>query len=122
MKGREQLMKILENNAIKWKCVEHPAVFTVDAMMEHLTDIDGLVTKNLFLKDKKKKLWLLTAVHSKDVKLAEVGKKVGAPGGLRFADESIMIEKLGVEQGCCTPLSLINDEQKDVRFIVDADL
>lgn len=115
-------MEMLESNGITSHCVEHPAVFTVDAMIEHLKDIDGLVTKNLFLKDKKKKLWLLTAVHSKDVKLSDVGKTVGAPGGLRFTDESVMIEKLGVAQGCCTPMSLINDVNKDVKFIVDSDL
>lgn len=66
--GRKALMDLLANNSITSKLIEHPAVFTVETMMEHLGDIqDGLVTKNLFLKDKKKKLWLLTAVHSKEV-------------------------------------------------------
>ncbi|XP_066923617.1 prolyl-tRNA synthetase associated domain-containing protein 1-like [Clytia hemisphaerica] len=122
-RGRNALMEILTNNNIQHKVIEHPAVFTVDEMMKHLTGIeDGLVTKNLFLKDKKKKLWLLTAVHSKEVKLAEVAKTVGAPGGLRFADEAIMIEKLGVAQGCATPLAIFNDSNNDVRLIVDSDL
>ena len=121
--GRKALMDFLTNNSITSKVIEHPAVFTVNTMIEHLGGIeDGLVTKNLFLKDKKKKLWLLTAVHSKEVKLAELAKTVGAPGGLRFADESVMIEKLGVAQGCATPLAIFNDSENDVRLIVDSDL
>lgn len=121
--GRKALIELLTNNNITSRLIEHPAVFTVETMMEHLGDIqDGLVTKNLFLKDKKKKLWLLTAVHSKEVKLAELAKTVGAPGGLRFADEAVMIEKLGVAQGCATPLAIFNDSSNDVRLIVDSDL
>jgi len=121
-KGRVELMQFLKNLSIETKLIEHPAVFTVETMMEHLTDIEGVITKNLFLKDKKKKLYLLSAVHTREVKLADIGKKVGASGGLRFADEAIMIDKLGVAQGCCTPLSLLNDGEKEVKFIVDKEL
>ena len=33
-----------------------------------------------------------------------------------------MIEKLGVAQGCATPLAIFNDFGNDVRLIVDSDL
>lgn len=37
-------------------------------MMPHLQDVSGAVTKNLFLKDKKKKsLWLVSARHDRQV-------------------------------------------------------
>lgn len=43
-------------------------VFTVEEMMPHLQDVKGAVTKNLFLKDKKKKgLWLVSARHDRQV-------------------------------------------------------
>ena len=113
-------MALLEKLCIDTKIVDHPAVFTVETMMPYLENIEGLVTKNLFMKDKKKKLYLLTALHSREIQLNDIAKKVDAKGGLRLADESIMIEKLGVAQGCCTPLSLFNDEAKDVRFICDS--
>ena len=77
------------------------------------------LAKNLFLKDKKKKLWLLSCLETREVKLNDIAKKVGAPGGLRFADESILTEKLGVGNGCVTPLALFNDKAGAVRFIVD---
>lgn len=121
-KGRKELVELLNKLAIVTETVEHPAVFTVEAMMEHLGNIDGLITKNLFMKDKKKRLWLLTAVYSQEVKLNDVAKKLGASGGLRLADEAIMIEKLGVAQGCCTPLSIFNDVGNDVRLVVDSKL
>lgn len=45
-----------------------PQVFTVEEMMPHLQDVSGVVTKNLFLKDKKKKgLWLVSVRHDRQV-------------------------------------------------------
>lgn len=43
-------------------------VFTVEEMMPHLQEVSGAVTKNLFLKDKKKKsLWLVSTRHDRQV-------------------------------------------------------
>lgn len=121
--GRKELMEYLDKLGIKSETVEHPEVFTVEAMMPHLKGLNGAVVKNLFMKDKKKKgLWLITVLHDREVNLNELAKKVNAPGGLRFADESILMEKLGVGQGCVTPLALFNDVNHDVKFVLDADI
>ena len=118
--GHEELMAYLQNIGITPEVIEHPEVFTVEAMMPYLEKCDGVVSKNLFLKDKKKKLWLLSAEADRAINLSEIAKKVGASGGLRFADESIMIEKLGVAQGCCTALALFNDVDHNIKFILDS--
>lgn len=55
-------------------------VFTVEAMMPYLEQIPGAICKNLFLKDKKKKLYLLSCVHDVEVKLNDIAKAVGASG------------------------------------------
>ena len=115
------ITEILEKLEIKSNLIEHEEVFTVEAMMVHLEKCNGLVCKNLFVKDKKKKrLWLIVAKHDQVVSLNEVAKKVGAAGGFRFADESILKEKLGVTQGCVTPLAVCNDKDCDVTVILDS--
>ena len=92
-------------------------------MLPHVQHLPGAICKNLFLYGKKKKdLWLMTARHDVDVKLGDVSKKVSAPGGLRFADEAKLIDKLGVKQGCVTPFALINDKNNDVKFLIDESL
>ena len=120
--GKEELLfDYFRANGIAFANVEHPEVFTVEAMMPHLTNVKGAVCKNLFLKDKKKNLYLLSAVHDKDIKLNDVAKAIGAKE-LRFADESVLLDKLGVTQGCVTAFALINDLGKDVKFVVDKSL
>ena len=85
---------------------------------------DGAISKNLFLKDKKGKLYLLSALHNKPINLSDLGKKLKLPSGsLRFASEDLLFETLGVRQGCVTAYALINDmENKKVTFLLDQDV
>ena len=119
--GKQDLFQYFQQNDIKYHNVDHPEVFTVEAMMPYLKDVEGAICKNLFLKDKKKNFYLLSARHDKEVKLNDVAKAIGAKE-LRFADENVMFDMLGVRQGCVTAYALVNDTQKLAKFIVDKTL
>ncbi|KAG8583898.1 hypothetical protein GDO81_008594 [Engystomops pustulosus] len=119
---RDELQQYLQELGIQPLCVEHPEVFTVEEMMPHVQHLKGAHSKNLFLKDKKKKgLWLVTVLHDRQVNLNHLAKKLNVgSGNLRFADEASMIEKLKVGQGCATPLALFCDHKGDVKFVLDS--
>ncbi|KAM7385162.1 hypothetical protein PAMP_001258 [Pampus punctatissimus] len=121
---RSELEKYLESLNIQTTCVEHPAVFTVEEMMPYLHSMSGAISKNLFLKDKKKKgLWLVSVRHDRQVNLNDLAKKLGlGSGNLRFADEASMLEKLKVGQGSATALALLFDKSQSVKFVLDRDL
>ena len=98
-------------------------MFTVEEMMPHVSHLPGIVTKNLLVRDKKKKgLWLVTAPHDAQISLAALARHLGVSGGLRLADEEVLFSKLGVTQGCVTPLALINDKDNAVHCVVDSQL
>ncbi|KAE8600818.1 hypothetical protein XENTR_v10013419 [Xenopus tropicalis] len=120
---RQELLAYLQELGIQPVCVEHPEVFTVEEMMPHVQHLKGAHSKNLFLKDKKKKgFWLVTVLHDRQVNLNDLAKKLNVgSGNLRFADEASMLEKLKVGQGCATPLALFCDKG-DVKFVLDAQL
>nr|XP_025964140.1 prolyl-tRNA synthetase associated domain-containing protein 1-like [Dromaius novaehollandiae] len=118
---REVLEQHLRGLGITTVTAEHPQVFTVEEMMPYVQHMKGGHSKNLFLKDKKKKgFWLVTVLHNRQIDLNALAKKlrVGS-GNLRFANENAMLEKLKVGQGCATPLALFCD-QGDVKFVLDA--
>ena len=119
---KQKLFDYFNQHQIEFDSIDHPEVFTVEAMMPYLQNITGAISKNLFLKDKKGNLYLLSALHDKAVNLTDIGKKIKAPGGLRFASEDILFEALGVKQGHVTAYSLINDEEKKVKFLIDDDI
>lgn len=53
------------------------------------------------------------------MKLNDVAKQVGVKE-LRFADESVMLETIGVAQGCVTPFALVNDTEHKVTMLLDS--
>jgi Ala-tRNA(Pro) deacylase len=120
---RSNLEKYLLELGIAFRTVEHPAVFTVAAMMEHISHLDGFHAKNLLVKDKKtSKLYLITARHDATVQLGQISKVIGAKE-LRFADAETLEASLGVQQGSVTPLALLNDAQEHrVTFVLDGQL
>jgi Ala-tRNA(Pro) deacylase len=97
----------------------HPAVFTVEEGRGFKDKMPGGHTKNLFLKDKKGQVWLVTALWDTQVDLKELPKRIGS-GRLSFGNAGLMQALLGVTPGAVTPLGLINDSRRQVRFVMDA--
>ena len=54
------------------------------------------------------------------MKLSEVGKSIGVKD-LRFGDESVMFDIIGVKQGCVTAYALLNDKKHQVKFLLDSE-
>ena len=63
--SREDLLNFFNVNNILFKEYEHEALFTVEQSKEMRGKIQGYHTKNLFLKDKKKKYFLLSCAEDK---------------------------------------------------------
>ncbi|KAB7496207.1 Prolyl-tRNA synthetase associated domain-containing protein 1 [Armadillidium nasatum] len=118
--SRGDLEKFFNENGIKFQSRNHKEVFTVDTLMDEVGDMPGLHMKNLFLKDKKKNLYLLCARHDSKINLNDVAKKIGAKE-LRFADENTLKDVLGVTQGCVTLYALVNDPENRVHILLDSE-
>lgn len=100
---------------------QHPPVFTVAEGEGFKQRIPGGHTKNLFLKDKKDQIWLVTAGAHTQVNLKSLPALIGA-ARLSFGSPDRLLDTLGVTPGSVTPLALVNDRQHRVRFVLDAGL
>lgn len=106
--------------------MKHLHVPTVEKMLEEVKFPDKNVTfaKNLFLKDKKKKiLYLLIAKHdtNTDFKLLAKFLKTGG-SNIRGADADKLEEILKVKGGSVNLFSILNDSEKKVTLLMDQTL
>ncbi|MEL6967385.1 MAG: prolyl-tRNA synthetase associated domain-containing protein, partial [Pseudomonadota bacterium] len=85
-------------------------------------DLEGGHTKNLFLKDKKGRLFFLTAQESSEVNLKTLHKLLGASGRFSFGSAEKMEETLGLKPGSVSALGVINDREHQVTFAIDQTL
>jgi Ala-tRNA(Pro) deacylase len=104
---QQELIEFLESLGIKVSPVSYPAHRTVEEGRLLRGDMPGTFTKNLLLKDKKGRLFLVVAEETRSIDLRTLHAKVGANGRLGFASPDIVREVLGVEPGAITPLALI---------------
>jgi len=97
---------------------DHPAVFRVEEGLALKAALPGVHTKNLFLKDKKGRLWLISAAQDTVIDLKAAPGLIGSDR-LSFGNETLMWETLGVRPGSVTALGLINDADRRVTFVLD---
>ena len=118
MKTRAQLLAFLDEIGVAHTTRDHPAVFRVGEGEEIKAAIPGAHSKNLFLKDAKGQLWLISAADSTVIDLKRLHPVIGS-ARLSFGSEALMAETLGVTPGSVTALALINDRDRRVRFVLD---
>ena len=118
MKTRADLMAFLDAQGIAHTTLDHPAVFRVDEGHEIKAALPGAHSKNLFLKDAKGQLWLISAEGHAAIDLKSLPPVIGA-ARLSFGSAERLYDALGVTPGSVTALALINDPERKVRFVLD---
>ena len=117
-KSRSNLEQHLTDLNIRFDTHEHPAVYTVEQAQQHCSHIPGCHCKNLFLKTKKKQLWLIVLEDSTTIDLKQLANLVGVKAW-SFASPERLMEHLGVEPGSVTPFALINDPDKLINLAIE---
>ena len=119
MQNREAALSALSALNIPYELVEHKAVYTIDEVKELGLMEQGLVCKNLFLRDAKGKRHYIVVMDSdKKADLEKIGLDL-ASTRLSFASESRLQKILGLERGAVTPLGIINDLSHEVTVVFD---
>jgi Ala-tRNA(Pro) deacylase len=115
----EALLAVFDKLGITYTKYDHAPVFTV-AESEHLyTVIPGLHCRNLFLRDKKKAMFLVVVADHTPVDIKQLEEKLGC-GRLSFGSAERLWENLGVRPGSVCPFSVINDTNHAVQVVLDA--
>jgi Ala-tRNA(Pro) deacylase len=118
----DDLFAYLERLGIAHHSVSHPPLFTVEQSQALRGQIPGGHTKNLFLRDKKGVLYLVSALEDAVIALKSLHRILGASGRFSFGSAELMRETLGIEPGAVTPFAAINDPDRRVTVVLDATL
>jgi Ala-tRNA(Pro) deacylase len=114
----EQLLARLAELGIETRTHDHPPLLTVEDSKRLRGDLPGGHCKNLFLKDKKDRYWLVVTLEDRKVDIKALDKKLSA-ARLSFASAERLWSVLGVHPGSVTPFALINDREHKVQVVLD---
>lgn len=114
----DALLAELARLGIPTTTVSHPALRTVEDSKRLRGDLAGGHIKNLFLRDKRQRFWLVVALEDTLVDLKALARELGA-GRFTFANEQQLGELLGIAPGAVSPLAVINDRDNAVTVVID---
>lgn len=119
--NKTETYDFLKRNKIEYEVTEHPALFSMDDVCDVELPYPDADAKNLFVRDdKKRNYYLITVRGAKRVDLKEFGTEHGTRR-LSFASAEDLKKYLGVEPGSVSPLGLLNDEERKVKFFLDSE-
>ena len=117
----DDLFALLDRLGIEHATVQHPPLFTVADSRRLRGSIPGAHTKNLFLRDKREKVFLVSALEDAAIDLKRVHYRLDA-GRFSFGSSELMRELIGIEPGAVTPFAAMNDAARRVTVVLDAAL
>jgi Ala-tRNA(Pro) deacylase len=113
------LFALLDQLGISHQTTHHPPLFTVEQSQSLRGQIAGGHTKNLFLTDRKRALYLVVASEDAKIELKSLHHRLGATR-FSFGSADLLRSALGVEPGSVTPFAAINDPGQRVTIVLDA--
>jgi Ala-tRNA(Pro) deacylase len=121
MTTADDLLAELERLGIAHDTLRHPAVYTVEESLKVVGELPGGHFKNLFLRDKPGRMWLVVMPAERSIDLKRLAALLGT-SRLSFASPARMERYLGVGAGAVTPLAVVNDHEHAVTVVIDEEL
>jgi Ala-tRNA(Pro) deacylase len=116
---RADLFAFLDRLGIAHRTIEHQPLATVEAAMAIWGGLPGGFAKNLFVKDKKSRLFLISLRKDAALDIKHVQAAIGASGRVSFCSAEQLMQHLGILPGSVTPFGVINDTEGAVTVVLE---
>ena len=119
--NKEEIYDYIKDKGIWHEITNHKAVYS----MEDLKDVELPYregnAKNLFVRDDKKKNYYLIMVKEETRVNLSLFRREYNTRPLTFASSEDLERILGLYPGAVSPLGILNDKEKQVKFYLDSD-
>lgn len=123
MSEREKVLALLDELEIEYKLIEHESVHTIEDMDKLGIFTDGEVCKNLFLRNANGKVhYVVSMLKDKHPDIQGSLKVQLNSSRLSFGSDERLMKYLGLHSGEVSPFGIINDENHEVKVVLDSDL
>ncbi|MDU1505854.1 MAG: prolyl-tRNA synthetase associated domain-containing protein [Limosilactobacillus vaginalis] len=117
----EQVINELDRLGIEYGMVDHPVAETTEQADKYIEGHEGVRTKTMFLKGKKKHFYLVIMDDQKSMNFKKFQELTGAKR-VSMARPSDLQEQLGSHAGVVSPFGLMNNEEHNVKVYFDQEM
>ena len=116
--NKQDIYNLLKGKEIRHQIFEHEAVYTIEGMLALGLPETDRVAKNLFLRDDKKHFYLLATKEDRRINMKDLQARLGTRR-LSFANETQLMDMMGLISGAVCPLGVLNDGEKRITVFFD---
>ncbi|WP_193172310.1 prolyl-tRNA synthetase associated domain-containing protein [Nisaea nitritireducens] len=117
----DELLAHLDGLGLGYDLHRHPPLFTVEDSKALRGELPGGHCKNLFLRDRKGKMWLVVTLEDRPIDLKQLGTALGG-ARLSFGSPDRLMKHLGIVPGAVSPYALFNDVGREVKVVLDKEM
>lgn len=118
----KEILELLNNKRIECKMIKHKKVYTIEEIKDINLDKEGIIPKNIFLRNANGKVHYLVTCHpDKKIDIKSLASNLNSTR-LSFASTDRLKKYLNVEKGSVSPLGFIYDKNSEVIFVFDKEL
>ena len=113
---------LLDDLGVDYERIDHEPAMTMEICEQIDASLGALICKNLFLCNRQQTdFYLLMMPAAKPFKTKDLSAQIGS-SRLSFATAEFMEEFLDITPGSVSVMGLMNDKERRVRLLVDADV
>lgn len=113
---------LLDSLGVEYERIDHEPAMTMEICEQIDASLGALICKNLFLCNRQQTdFYLLMMPADKPFKTKDLSAQIGS-SRLSFATAEFMEEFLDITPGSVSVMGLMNDKDKRVRLLIDADV
>ena len=114
--------ELLDSLGVEYERIDHEPAMTMEICEQIDASLGALICKNLFLCNRQQTdFYLLMMPADKPFKTKDLSAQIGS-SRLSFATAEFMEEFLDITPGSVSVMGLMNDKDKRVRLLIDADV
>jgi Ala-tRNA(Pro) deacylase len=119
--AKEAVYRIFDDLGIEYEIVDHPPLYKEGDDERYRVHIDGMIFKNLFLKNKDKGRYFMYSLPlSKRADLKALQHLLGE-SRLSFGNENDLFEKMNIRAGSVSMLNFLGAPDSGVKLLIDSE-
>ena len=122
MDASKQVKHYLDTLKISYDIITHPAAYTTQEADRMIEGYQGVRTKTLFLTNKKKTAFYLVIMDDHEPFNFEAFSQLVHQKKVKFANDALLEDKLGLFPGCVSPFGLLNNHERDIEIFIAANI
>lgn len=119
--NKEDVYNFIKSRNIWYEISNHKAVYSMEDLKDVALPYPEGNAKNLFVRDDKKRNYYLIMVKEEKRVNLSLFRKAYNTRPLTFASSEDLEKVLGLFPGAVSPLGILNDKEKLVKFYLDSD-